>query len=425
MEHITNQKIFNKNFSILALGQLISLLGNSLQRFALSLYILDITGSAAIFSTVLALTIIPQVIVAPFGGAIADRFSKKKIMVALDFLSCALLLVFFVLLSISNQKVLLIGILTSILAIIQNFYDPTVRASIPAITAKENLTKANSVVSQISAITLLIGPIAAGFIYGFFGIYKVFVINIISFFLSAIMELFLTIPFFKQPLGGNALITFTKDIKNTLTYLYREKKIILSFILIAAGINLFITPLYLVGVPYVEKVVFHVSDNLYGISEGCIGAGMIVGSAIAGIFSKTLSIHKLPHFFYLLSLIILSMGIPTLGFLCNQEGINYPSYILLTIFGILFALCIAIINIVTISFIQLMAPQEKMGKIMALATAVSSALLPIGSILFGFLYEVFADKLFILYFVAGVIALGTARFISFFCGCSNSISDEC
>lgn len=414
MQHIATPKLFNKNFTILILGQLISLLGNSLQRFALSLYILDITGSAAIFSTVLALTIIPQVVVAPFGGAIADRFSKKKIMITLDFFSSALLLVFFILLSESNQQIFLIGILTCTLAIIQNFYDPTVRASIPAITAKENLTKANSVVSQISAITLLIGPIAAGFIYGFFGIYVVFVINIISFFLSAIMELFLTMPFCKLPLDGNAMVTFTKDIKNTLTYLYQEKRIILSFIIIAAGINLFLTPLYIVGVPYVEKVVFHVSDNLYGISEGCIGAGMIVGSTLAGVFSKMLSIHKVPQFFFLLSVTIFLMGIPTLGFLCTQEGINYTSYILLTLFGILFALCIAIINIVSISFIQLVTPQEKMGKIMALTTAVSSALLPIGSVLFGFLYEISADKLFILYSVAGIIALGTARFISYF-----------
>lgn len=413
MEHITTSKLFNKNFTLLIIGQLISLLGNSLQRFALSLYILDITGSAAIFSTVLALTIIPQIVIAPFGGAIADRFSKKKIMITLDFFSSALLLLFFFLLRESNQQIILIGILTCTLAIIQNFYDPTVRATIPAITAKENLTKANSVVSQISAITQLIGPIAAGFIYGFFGIYGVFVINIISFFLSAIMELFLTIPFCKLPHVGNAMVTFTKDIMHTLTYLYKEKRIVLSFIIIAAGINLFLTPLYIVGVPYLEKVVFHVSDNLYGISEGCIGAGMIVGSTLVGIFSKVLSIHKVPQFFFLLSIIIILMGSPTLGFLCKQEGINYTSYILLTLFGILFALCIAIIDIISISFIQLVTPQEKMGKIMALAIAFSSALLPIGSVLFGFLYEVFAGKLFILYIVVGIIALGTARFISY------------
>jgi MFS family permease len=414
MEPIPTPKLFNKNFTILALGQLISLLGNSVQRFALSLYILDITGSAAIFSTVLALTIIPQIVVAPFGGAIADRFSKKNIMVILDSFSSVLLLVFSILLLKSTHQILLIGLLTCTLAIIQNFYDPAVRASIPAITQKENLTRANSVVGQISAVSLLIGPIAAGFIYGFFGIYGVFVIDIVSFFLSAIMELFLIIPFHKMPFEGSALVTFTKDIKRTLIYLYQEKKIILSIIFLAAGINLFLTPLYIVGVPYVEKIVFHVSDDLYGISEGCIGAGMIIGATLAGIFGKRLSLQKVPRFFFLLSLIIVLMGIPTLGFLCKQEGISYVSYILFTLLGILFALCIAIINIVCLTFIQLVTPQKKMGKIMALTAAVSSALLPVGSILFGFLYELLDGKLFILYSVAGVITLGTACYLSYF-----------
>jgi MFS family permease len=217
-----------------------------------------------------------------------------------------------------------------------------------------------------------------------------------------------------MPFEGSALVTFTKDIKGTLTYLYQEKKIILSIIFLAAGINLFLTPLYIVGVPYVEKVVFHVSDDLYGISEGCIGAGMIIGATLAGIFGKRLSLQKVPRFFFLLSLIIVLMGIPTLGFLCKQEGISYVSYILFTLLGFLFALCVAIIDIVCLTFIQLVTPQEKMGKIMALTAAVSSALLPVGSILFGFLYELLDGKLIILYSVAGVITLGTACFLSYF-----------
>lgn len=89
-----NTKLLNKNFTIMVVGQFISLFGNSLQRFALSLLILDMTGSAAIFSFIIALTFLPQIFIAPFGGAIADRINKQKIMVFLDSFSGLFLLFF-------------------------------------------------------------------------------------------------------------------------------------------------------------------------------------------------------------------------------------------------------------------------------------------------------------------------------------------
>lgn len=87
----------NKNFIIVVLGQIISLLGNSVQRFAMSLYILDITGSAAIFSTILAVSTIPYIIFAPLAGFLADTINRKKIMVCLDILSAAILAIYSVL----------------------------------------------------------------------------------------------------------------------------------------------------------------------------------------------------------------------------------------------------------------------------------------------------------------------------------------
>ncbi len=67
----------NKNFKLILLGQIISLFGNTIQRFALSLYILDITGNPAIYANILALSIIPYIILAPIAGNIADNYNKN------------------------------------------------------------------------------------------------------------------------------------------------------------------------------------------------------------------------------------------------------------------------------------------------------------------------------------------------------------
>ena len=63
-----NSRLFQRDFTIMILGQIISLFGNAILRFSLSLYVLEVTGSAAVFGTILAVSMIPTVLLSPFGG---------------------------------------------------------------------------------------------------------------------------------------------------------------------------------------------------------------------------------------------------------------------------------------------------------------------------------------------------------------------
>lgn len=67
------EKLFNRNFSFLILGQVSSLLGNLTLKFALSMYILEQTGSASLFAGLLAASMVPTILLSPFGGVLADR----------------------------------------------------------------------------------------------------------------------------------------------------------------------------------------------------------------------------------------------------------------------------------------------------------------------------------------------------------------
>lgn len=412
------ENLFNKNFTIMIVGQFISLFGNALQRFALSLYILDLTGSAAMFSIILSVAILPQILLSPFGGAIADRFSKKKIMVILDTLSGALLFLFALLLGGQSDSTLLpngqgngtlimIGALMCIMAVIQSIYDPAVRASLPIMVAPEKLGQANSVVSIVSAVTSLLGPVAAGFLYGFFGIQAIFVINIISFLASAFMELFLYIEHQKSDFTGGMFATFCGDIKGTASYLVHEKKSIFYIILLSGALNLFLSPIYSVGVPYIEKIVFGVSDQLYGISEGCVGLGMIVGAMLVGPLSKMFPIGKMHYYFNVLTLLILAMGATTLPGILAQSGVSFLSYVLFTCIGFVFVICLANVNISFMAYLQLETPNELMGKTMALTGSLSMALMPIGQIIFGGLYEAFDGQLMMIYILVALLNIAT------------------
>ena len=84
------EKLFHRDFTLVVIGQIISLLGNAVLRFVLPLYLLDVTGSRSLFGLCSAAAFVPMVVLTPLGGVVADRLHKQRIMVVLDFFTCAL-----------------------------------------------------------------------------------------------------------------------------------------------------------------------------------------------------------------------------------------------------------------------------------------------------------------------------------------------
>ena len=84
-----SDRLFSRDFTLMILGQIISLFGNAILRFALSLYVLDTTGSAAAFGGILAVSMVPTILCSPLGGVLADRVPRQRIMWGLDFFTAA------------------------------------------------------------------------------------------------------------------------------------------------------------------------------------------------------------------------------------------------------------------------------------------------------------------------------------------------
>lgn len=76
-----SEKLFTKNFTLLVLGQVSSLFGNFILKFALSMYVLEVTGSATVYAGILAIATIPTILLSPLGGILADRANRRNIMV--------------------------------------------------------------------------------------------------------------------------------------------------------------------------------------------------------------------------------------------------------------------------------------------------------------------------------------------------------
>jgi len=162
-----------KNFLLLMLGKIVSLIGSEMQGFALSLYVLKITGSATIFASVLSITIIPKLILGPIAGVLVDWFDRKKIIVYFDMLSGLTIGIYAILFMVNG--VLSIGsiyVLSILLSLLSLIFQPAIRTIIPSIVKKEELVDANGINSIIMNIGSLMAPALAGILFGTYSNYK-------------------------------------------------------------------------------------------------------------------------------------------------------------------------------------------------------------------------------------------------------------
>ena len=371
----------NKNFIIIVIGQIISLFGNAIQRFSMSLYLLEFTGSTAAFANILVISTIPYILFAPIAGRLSDTINKKKIMVYLDFICAILIGTYAIILFNGKDHEIIVAIVMFILSICYTLYGPAVVSSIPQVVEEEKLITANGIINQVGSIVNFVGPILAGLLYGLIGIKFIVIINAVSFLVSAILELLLNIPEVKKEKikdSKNFMVKSFLDMKGSFIYLKKEKKVILGIIASYALCNIFIVPVLSIIAPYFINILLGLSSKVYGIVEGICVLGMILGSLVITIKPKMVSIKKL-HYTYFPMII----GIALMSILELIKVNNYALAGLFALAGMGIMFSISLSNVLTLSFIQKEIPKNMHGRISALSTAVATISVIPGQLLFG------------------------------------------
>lgn len=391
----------NRNFMILVIGQVISLFGSAIQRFSLSLYLLDRTGSAGLFATMLAISTLPYILFAPVAGVLVDRGNRRNIMVVLDLISSVFVGGYAFLLMSGMEHISYIAVLMFALSAIATIYQPAVTASIPMLVEEKELVRANGIVQQVSSLANFLGPIFAGVLYGFWGIQVILILNAVSFFASAMMELYLKIPHQKREEKRNSWSVFISEIKEGTEYLTKKNLTVLRMIATAGLFNLFLVPVFSVGAPYIIKITLSMSDQAYGIAEGVIALGMILGGAIMSIWPHILRMNRVYVLLYGSCISMLIMG---LSILLKQFGATggFISYMSFTFFGMIVMLILGMINVVTAGYVQMVVPREMMGKITAASSAFATLCVPLGQVIYGAMIERFSTHMVILVTAAAV-----------------------
>lgn len=379
------QKLFTPNFILLILGQLTSLFGNFILKLALSMFVLDVTGSAAVFAGILSLAAIPTILLSPFGGILADRCNRRNIMVALDTLSGAFVLCAVLLLS-GRNDLAVISVLLILLSILGAFETPTVQACIPTMLTGDNIVKGNAVVNQIASLSYLTAPMLGGILYAAFGLRPVMLASVGCFFATALFECFIRLPYERPAHNKSILSVIRQDFMESMHYMFQEQSSVAKLLLLTAVSRFFVMGILMVGLPFLVRTVLLLNARYYGAAESALAVATIIGSLMAGLLSAKLTTRSIPALLASLGIFILPAGT---AFLLPAGPLIKYGIILLSFCGMQIA--ISIFSIYAVSLIQQRTPNHLIGKVMAYTSAITLCVQPAGQMVYGFLFDRFRD----------------------------------
>ena len=371
-----------RDFTLVVAGQIISLFGNAILRFALPLYLLKETGSSALFGTVTACALLPMILLSLLGGMLADRVNKRDIMVGLDFLTAFVITVFYFL--VGTVPVVPLFIVTlMVLYGISGTYQPAVQASIPALVPKDRILWAGAVVNQVGSLANFIGPVIGGMLYGFWGIGSILRVSILCFILSAMMEIFIVIPFRGRPAEKRILRIVKEDMKESIWFLRKKKPVFIRICFMIAGLNLFLSSMITIGIPVIIVERLSMADQLLGVSQGLLAVGGMIGGLCTVVFAKILRPGKAWFFILLCAFSVCVMG----GGMLLAKQLRFLKYLILSGTGLLVMVFSTMFSIQMLAVVQTQTPSGLTGKVVACIMAFIMCAQPAGQLLYGLLFE--------------------------------------
>jgi MFS family permease len=203
----------NRGFRFLWLGQVVSQMGDWFDTIAVYTIALRLTGSSRSVALIMVARFLPSVVMGPLSGVVADRFSRRSIMIIADLLRAIVVLGF--LLVRRPDQMWLVYVLTVLQLAFSAFFEPAKTAAIPSIVSDRELVSANAIASVTWSAMLTLGAAIGGFVAGWFGTNVAFILDSLTFVASAMLIASVTFP--KRPVRARVKLTIGKALGITET----------------------------------------------------------------------------------------------------------------------------------------------------------------------------------------------------------------
>ena len=378
--------VANRNLRLLVLGQSISAIGDHFYLIAVPWLGLQLTGSAFVAGTLLAVASVPRSVFMLLGGAVTDRYSAKTLLILSNGLQAVLMIILGSIILIPPIRLWFLYMLVFLTGFMDAFGLPAFNALLPRIVNEDELESGNIYLQGANMASGVIGPVLAGLFISLFavntgsqstlnGLGLVFLINAVTFFagISFFWRIQISGDIRPDEDSGGSLIT---SIHNVIGYIGTETQL-RNLIGLMMFLGLLLTGTIRVGFPLLANTQLSGGVRDFGYMTSTFGAGLLTGM---------IGVKLLPRPPQIISgIIVLSLfafipaGLILLGFTPSLE-ITLPIILVMgTAFGY--------VNIYLLSWLQRRTPNHLLGRIIAVVLFSTIGLSPISQILMGYLLD--------------------------------------
>lgn len=370
--------------------------------FACPLYLFDCSGSSTLYGAVAAIAFIPGVLATPAGGILADRGRRRGVLVVLGIVLMATSLLFIPV----KRSLPLAVVVAAMLCVqygIQSLLKPMLQIETVRMTGQEKVERATALVSQITMMSNILGPVVGTAVYGCFGIDTLCATASVTFAISALL--------FGGALKQNASSGMTgdsttcstcrSDFRESIRYLAQNASLLVVFLL-AAVLNLALVGLT-IGAPIIVTKHLGMQSSCVGIVEVALGLGGLTGSGLVGIWPHRFSLNGICRYVAMICfgvvpiIVTLLSGPDELAFAALAAGSTWVMA------------WASITSVEIVSFVQRSAPKKLCGKVLALVYMTLSCATPIGQLIYGLTYDRWTPAIVFAGMLA-VLTLTTALF---------------
>ncbi len=363
---VTLRALRHRNFQLFFSGQFISLIGTWMQNIAQSWLVYRLTGSSLLLGAVGFAGQIPVFVIAPFGGTVADRYNRQRVVIGTQTASMILALILAGLTMTNTVRVWHIFVLSALLGVVNAFDIPARQAFLVDMVGKEDLMNAIALNSSMFNGARIVGPAIAGVLVASIGEGWCFFANGISY-IAVIIGLWMMRVQVPSKLAGEAsplqhIIEGFRFVKQTAP--------IRALLLLLGVVSLVAMP-YTVLMPIFADRILHGGARGLGILMGATGVGALLGALTLASKRGTTGLGRW------VAISAGGFGVFLL-FFAYSKYFWFSTAILLPV-----GFCMMLEMSSSNTLIQAMVPDHLRGRVMAVYSMMFMGMAPFGALLGG------------------------------------------
>ena len=389
MKNIISDRISNKQIIKDFISNFIGSLSGKSFNFALGLMLLDQTKSAMSFGiNMIIYPLVSLIFLVPIGNLV-DRYPHKKILIYNFIFRIFIFLLFYTFYFLMDSSSILYLVIPFVIlhSITVNISDTCYSASIHELVNDKKIQRLSSVTQTAIAIATMLSPAIGVIFYGWLGFAGFILIEIFANLLS--LGVLLSMKFYYEYNEKENKATNCENplhgVKGIIQFL-KENQIVKYIILVSVILNFFYTSIS-IGVPFVVKEQLLLGNSTVGMLETMAAVGMLLASISMSLLPDKKENNILLSSKITMPLVLLTIAIIGLGITFASTNSQIIISFLGSIFMGIIAFTLVVLNIIVMTYLQSTIETKFLGRVMSTLFTLNTSIMPIGTIVFTYLFQ--------------------------------------